>query len=194
MRALSVLREPVDSFFEHVLVNDEDVAVRANRLALLARIRAATGQVADFSKIAGTLLVELKQFCFCDGVAMDRRASAAPCGASGKSGRRRRRSPARNPSGRVNLIQIQRASDLAGLVHRANPRRRRRRPPARNPSGRVNLNQIHRASNWSCHQHDRAEALDLGSKFPPARHSNLTRKRSRPLSRDTTIPWRRRRC
>jgi len=53
MRALSVLREPVDSFFEHVLVNDEDVAVRANRLALLARIRAATGQVADFSKIAG---------------------------------------------------------------------------------------------------------------------------------------------
>ena len=51
--ALSVLREPVDSFFEHVLVNDEDEAVRANRLALLARIRAATGQVADFSKIAG---------------------------------------------------------------------------------------------------------------------------------------------
>ncbi|MEQ1951023.1 glycine--tRNA ligase subunit beta [Mesorhizobium sp. CN2-181] len=53
MRALSALREPVDSFFEGVLVNDEDVAVRANRLALLGRIRAATGQVADFSKIAG---------------------------------------------------------------------------------------------------------------------------------------------
>jgi glycyl-tRNA synthetase beta chain len=53
MLALSVLREPVDSFFEGVLVNDEDQAVRANRLALLARIRAATGQVADFSKIAG---------------------------------------------------------------------------------------------------------------------------------------------
>ncbi|MDF3153471.1 glycine--tRNA ligase subunit beta [Mesorhizobium sp. XAP10] len=51
--ALSVLREPVDSFFEHVLVNDEDQAVRANRLALLARIRTATGQVADFSRIAG---------------------------------------------------------------------------------------------------------------------------------------------
>ncbi|MFA6153369.1 glycine--tRNA ligase subunit beta [Mesorhizobium sp.] len=51
--ALSVLREPVDSFFDHVLVNDEDQAVRANRLALLARIRTATGQVADFSKIAG---------------------------------------------------------------------------------------------------------------------------------------------
>lgn len=53
MLALSVLREPVDSFFEQVLVNDEDAAVRANRLALLARIRAATDQVADFSKIAG---------------------------------------------------------------------------------------------------------------------------------------------
>ena len=53
MRALSALREPVDFFFEKVLVNDEDTAVRANRLALLARIRAATGQVADFSKIAG---------------------------------------------------------------------------------------------------------------------------------------------
>lgn len=53
MRALSSLREPVDSFFEKVLVNDEDKGVRANRLALLARIRAATGQVADFSKIAG---------------------------------------------------------------------------------------------------------------------------------------------
>jgi glycyl-tRNA synthetase beta chain len=53
MRALSALREPVDSFFEKVLVNDPDEAVRANRLALLARIRAATGAVADFSKIAG---------------------------------------------------------------------------------------------------------------------------------------------
>jgi glycyl-tRNA synthetase beta chain len=53
MTALSALREPVDSFFEDVLVNDEDAAIRANRLALLRRIRAATGQVADFSKIAG---------------------------------------------------------------------------------------------------------------------------------------------
>ena len=53
MLALSALRVPVDAFFEGVLVNDEDQAVRANRLALLARIRAATGQVADFSRIAG---------------------------------------------------------------------------------------------------------------------------------------------
>ncbi|SDP15278.1 glycine--tRNA ligase subunit beta [Phyllobacterium sp. OV277] len=53
MIALSALREPVDSFFEEVLVNDENPAIRANRLALLARIRTATSTVADFSKIAG---------------------------------------------------------------------------------------------------------------------------------------------
>ena len=53
MRALSVLREPVDSFFEAVLVNDPDENVRANRLALLQRIRAATDRVADFSRIGG---------------------------------------------------------------------------------------------------------------------------------------------
>ncbi|WP_173931029.1 glycine--tRNA ligase subunit beta [Chelativorans sp. Marseille-P2723] len=52
MKALATLREPIDSFFEEVLVNVEDDSVRANRLALLARIRQATGQVADFAKIA----------------------------------------------------------------------------------------------------------------------------------------------
>ncbi|MFP5075955.1 glycine--tRNA ligase subunit beta [Rhizobium sp. YIM 134829] len=53
MEALSTLRGPVDRFFADVLVNDEDPAIRANRLALLAAIRTATGTVADFSKIAG---------------------------------------------------------------------------------------------------------------------------------------------
>ncbi|MBU4527697.1 MAG: glycine--tRNA ligase subunit beta [Hoeflea sp.] len=53
MGALAGLRAPVDTFFEAVLVNAEDEAVRANRLALLAMIRQATGAVADFSKIAG---------------------------------------------------------------------------------------------------------------------------------------------
>ncbi|MBY5740272.1 glycine--tRNA ligase subunit beta [Rhizobium leguminosarum] len=53
MEALSKLRGPVDRFFEDVLVNDEDAAIRANRLALLRLIREATGTVADFSKIAG---------------------------------------------------------------------------------------------------------------------------------------------
>ncbi|PRD45686.1 glycine--tRNA ligase subunit beta [Phyllobacterium phragmitis] len=53
MLSLAQLRGPVDAFFEKVLVNDEDEKIRANRLALLARIREATGKVADFSKIAG---------------------------------------------------------------------------------------------------------------------------------------------
>ena len=53
MEALSKLRAPVDKFFDDVLVNDEDAAIRANRLALLKAIREATGTVADFSKISG---------------------------------------------------------------------------------------------------------------------------------------------
>ncbi|CDZ41080.1 glycine--tRNA ligase subunit beta [Neorhizobium galegae] len=53
MEALSKLRAPVDEFFEDVLVNDEDTAIRANRLALLKAIREATATVADFSKISG---------------------------------------------------------------------------------------------------------------------------------------------
>jgi len=53
MQALSTLRGPVDKFFEDVLVNDEDAAIRANRLALLKAIREATATVADFSNISG---------------------------------------------------------------------------------------------------------------------------------------------
>ena len=53
MQALSKLRAPVDTFFDDVLVNDDDAAIRANRLALLKAIREATGTVADFSKIVG---------------------------------------------------------------------------------------------------------------------------------------------
>ncbi|CAN7590756.1 glycine--tRNA ligase subunit beta [Rhizobium sp. LjRoot30] len=53
MASLSTLRAPVDRFFTDVLVNDEDPAIRANRLALLKTIREATGTVADFSKITG---------------------------------------------------------------------------------------------------------------------------------------------
>ena len=53
MRALAGLRAPVDAFFEAVLVNADDEAVRANRLALMARVRDAAGAVADFSRVAG---------------------------------------------------------------------------------------------------------------------------------------------
>jgi glycyl-tRNA synthetase beta chain len=51
MAALAHLRAPVDAFFDHVTVNCDDKALRANRLRLLSRIRAALHRVADFSKI-----------------------------------------------------------------------------------------------------------------------------------------------
>jgi glycyl-tRNA synthetase beta chain len=50
---LATLRGPVDAFFEAVLVNDPDAAVRANRLNLLAKLRDTMRLVADFSKVAG---------------------------------------------------------------------------------------------------------------------------------------------
>ncbi|WP_434053233.1 MAG: glycine--tRNA ligase subunit beta [Roseibium sp.] len=53
MEALSKLRAPVDRFFEDILVNAEEPALRTNRLQLLAEIRDATHVVADFSRVAG---------------------------------------------------------------------------------------------------------------------------------------------
>jgi glycyl-tRNA synthetase beta chain len=53
MRALAALRQPVDAFFEAVMVNAPEPAIRANRLRLLASLRSATLSVADFGKIAG---------------------------------------------------------------------------------------------------------------------------------------------
>ncbi len=53
MAALAALRAPVDSFFDTVMVNDPDPAIRKNRLALLARFRDAVHKVADFSRIEG---------------------------------------------------------------------------------------------------------------------------------------------
>ncbi len=53
MRALAELRAPVDAFFDKVIVNAPDAALRSNRLRLLAEMREATYSVADFAKIAG---------------------------------------------------------------------------------------------------------------------------------------------
>ncbi|MFY8040586.1 MAG: glycine--tRNA ligase subunit beta [Bosea sp. (in: a-proteobacteria)] len=53
MRALSALRQPVDAFFEAVMVNAPEPSIRVNRLGLLASLRTATLAVADFGKIAG---------------------------------------------------------------------------------------------------------------------------------------------
>ncbi|MGH6716399.1 MAG: glycine--tRNA ligase subunit beta [Bradyrhizobium sp.] len=53
MSAMAKLRPAVDAFFDKVMVNDNDPAVRENRLKLLNQIRSATRAVADFSRIGG---------------------------------------------------------------------------------------------------------------------------------------------
>jgi glycyl-tRNA synthetase beta chain len=53
MSAIAKLRPTVDAFFDKVKVNDDDKAVRENRLKLLNEIREATRAVADFAKIEG---------------------------------------------------------------------------------------------------------------------------------------------
>jgi glycyl-tRNA synthetase beta chain len=51
LRAVGTLGPPVDRFFDEVLVMAEDAALRANRLALVRRVAALFGDVADFRKI-----------------------------------------------------------------------------------------------------------------------------------------------
>ena len=53
MMVLGSLKEPIDEFFEGVLVNDENPKIRLNRLKILSQIRNVMVTVADFSKIAG---------------------------------------------------------------------------------------------------------------------------------------------
>lgn len=49
LKALAALQEPVDVFFENVMVNADDHAVRQNRLALLNQLRELFLQIADIS-------------------------------------------------------------------------------------------------------------------------------------------------
>jgi len=51
LKLLSGLKEPIDSFFEKVLVMSDDVAVKENRIALLRALVTLFGKVAAFSKI-----------------------------------------------------------------------------------------------------------------------------------------------
>ena len=52
LTALAGLREPVDTFFDDVMVNVEDKATRNNRLALLSQLRALFLDVADISRLS----------------------------------------------------------------------------------------------------------------------------------------------
>lgn len=52
LQALAALRAPVDAFFDSVMVNADDAALKANRLGLLATLHQAMNQVADISRLA----------------------------------------------------------------------------------------------------------------------------------------------
>jgi len=53
LAGLSVLKAPVDEFFDQVMVNAEDAQLRSNRLALLATLHRSMNQVADLARLAG---------------------------------------------------------------------------------------------------------------------------------------------
>ncbi len=53
MRALAGLRAPLDAYFDKVMVNADDDALRRNRLNTLNQIRASVQHVADFEKLEG---------------------------------------------------------------------------------------------------------------------------------------------
>jgi len=53
MREMASLRDPIDSFFDGVMVNDPDPDIRFVRISLLMDIRDTMGRIADFSKIEG---------------------------------------------------------------------------------------------------------------------------------------------
>jgi glycyl-tRNA synthetase beta chain len=52
LQSLAALKAPVDAFFDGVMVNAEDAALRANRLGLLAILHQAMNRVADLSKLS----------------------------------------------------------------------------------------------------------------------------------------------
>ena len=52
LQALAALRTPVDAFFEGVMVNADDAALRDNRLALLRTLHASMNRVADLARLA----------------------------------------------------------------------------------------------------------------------------------------------
>jgi glycyl-tRNA synthetase beta chain len=52
LKTLAALRSEVDTFFNDVMVNADDLALRNNRLALLAELHGMLNQVADISKLA----------------------------------------------------------------------------------------------------------------------------------------------
>jgi len=52
LQLLATLKAPVDTFFDHVMVNVDDEKLRNNRLALLKQLHQTMNQIADLSKLA----------------------------------------------------------------------------------------------------------------------------------------------
>ena len=52
LKTLAALKSPVDDFFDNVMVNADDPALKANRLGLLAILHQTMNRVADLSKLA----------------------------------------------------------------------------------------------------------------------------------------------
>jgi len=52
LQTLAALRAPVDAFFEHVMVNAEDEALKRNRLGLLASLHLVMNRIADLARLA----------------------------------------------------------------------------------------------------------------------------------------------
>ena len=51
LERLNQLKSPIEHFFDEVMVLDEDLSLRQNRLALLTRIANLFQQLADFSRL-----------------------------------------------------------------------------------------------------------------------------------------------
>jgi glycyl-tRNA synthetase beta chain len=52
LQILAALKAPVDTFFDHVMVNTDDDRLRNNRLALLKKLQQVMNRVADISRLA----------------------------------------------------------------------------------------------------------------------------------------------
>jgi len=52
LQVLAALKTPVDAFFDQVMVNADDPALKANRLALLNQLHRTMNRVADISRLA----------------------------------------------------------------------------------------------------------------------------------------------
>lgn len=52
LQSLAALKAPVDAFFDGVMVNVDDAALKANRLGLLATLHHTMNRIADLSKLA----------------------------------------------------------------------------------------------------------------------------------------------